>query len=280
MTRGPLLRLDRASLLAATLVAASLNRLFAKMAESVALIGWPEATLSLFGVSAVIWIALAVLIDLGGDGDGPPPNRLDWWLCGSALAVCLLPIGWESALALLGLSIVTIARFGTGTIERRLAIVGLALTGPLLFAPLALAFLAPELLRVDAVLVSLLSSQQGSGNVVEFADPALRAAGQQLVIYSGCSSFHNISLVGVLFAVVTQLLNLRLTKGMWLLAVAMAAATVAINCARITAIALMPQHYETLHEGWGGQLIGLVSLLAAGAIIVIGGLRSARRQHA
>ena len=280
MTRGPLLPLDRASLLAATLVAVSVNRLFAKMAESVAVIGWPEAALSLFGVSAVIWIALAVLIDLGGDGDGPPPNRLDWWLCGSALATCLLPIGWESALALLGLSMVTIARFGTGTIERRLAIVGLALTGPLLFAPLALAYLAPELLQVDAVLVSLLSGQQASGNVVEFADPALRAAGQQMVIYSGCSSFHNISLVGVLFAVVTQLLHLRLTKGMWLLALAMAAATVAINCARITAIALMPQHYEVLHEGWGGQLIGLVSLLAAGAIIFIGGLRRARRQHA
>lgn len=280
MTRGPLLRLDRASLLAATLVAASLNRMFVKMADSVAVLGWPEAALSLFGISAVIWIALAALIDLGGNGDGPPPNRLDWWLCGGALAACLLPTGWEAALALLGLSLVTIARFGTGTIERRLAIVGLALTGPLLFAALALAYLAPELLHLDAALVSLLSGQPASGNVVEFADPALRAAGRQMVIYSGCSSFHNLSLVGVLFAVVTQLLNLRLTKGMWLLAAAMAAATVAINCARITAIALMPQHYGALHGGWGGQLIGLASLLAAGAIIFIGGLRSARRQHA
>jgi len=159
-------RLDRANLLAATLIAASLNRLFVKMSDSVALGGWASAFASLLGVSAVIWIALLALIDLGGDGTGPKPAQIDWWLCGAALACCFLPTGWEAAIALLGLSLVSIARFGAESRERRLAIIGLALTGPLLFGPVALAYLGTEMLRFDAALVSLISGHPSSGNVV------------------------------------------------------------------------------------------------------------------
>lgn len=275
MARNPLLRLDRASLLAATLVAASLNRLFVKMSDSVALGGWAHAAASLLGVSAVIWIALVALIDLGGDGSGTKPARADWWLCGAVLACCLLPTGWEAVFALLALSAVSIVRFAPGSRERRLAVIGLALTGPLLFGPLALAYFGPEMLRLDAVFVSLLSGHPSTGNVVEFTDPAMRAAGKQMVIYAACSSFHNMSLVGVLFAVVTQTVNVRLTRSMWLLAMTMVAAIIAINAGRLTAIALFPQHYEFLHTGLGGQLVGFTGLVIAGAIILFGALRSA-----
>lgn len=272
------MRIDRASLLAATLVAASLNRLFVKMAESVSLYGWVGALGSLLGVSAVIWIALVVLIDLGGDGSGPGPAKLDWWLCGGALVTCLLPSGWEAAVALLLLSLASIWRFGQGTRERRLAIIGLALTGPLLFGALALSYLGPQILRVDALLVSLLSGQHASGNVVEFADPTVHP-GQQMVILAGCSSFHNLSLAGVLFAVVTQLLNLKLTPRLWLVAAAMGLVTILINGARITAIALMPEHYEVLHVGWAGQLIAIASLVLTGALLLVAALRAQKVQH-
>ena len=278
--RNSLLRLDRASLLAATLVAACLNRLFVHMADSVALGGWAHALASLLGVSAVIWIALLALIDIGGDGTGTKPAPTDWWLCGAVLACCLLPSGWEAGLALLGLATVSIVRFGPGTRERRAAVIGLALTGPLLFGPFALAYFGSEMLRLDAAFVSLVSGHPSAGNIVEFTDPAMRAAGKQMVIYAGCSSFHNMSLVGVLFAVVTQTLNVRLTRSMWLFAVAMAAAVAAINVGRLTAIAVHPEHYEFLHTGLGGQLIGLAGLMIAGAIILVGALRSDEHRHA
>jgi hypothetical protein len=274
-----LLRLDRASLLAATLVAASLNRLFVKMSDSVGLGGWGHALASLLGISAVIWIALVALIDLGGDGNGTKPERVDWWLCGVALVCCLLPTGWEACLALLALSLVSVARFAAGSRERRVAVIGVALTGPLLFGPFALAYFGSEMLRFDAIFVSLLSGHPSTGNVVEFADPAMRAAGKQMVIYAGCSSFHNMSLVGVLFAVVTQTVNVRLTWRMWLLAAGMVAATIAINAGRLTAIALLPQHYDFLHTGLGGQLIGFAGLVIAGAIILVGALHSLKVQH-
>ena len=278
MTLSALVRIDRASLLAATLVAAALNRLFVKMAESVVLNGWAGAFGALLGVSAVIWIALVVLVDIGGDGRGPPPQKLDWWLCGATFAACLLPTGWEAALALLALSLASIVRFRAGSRERRLGIVGLALTGPLLFGALALSYLGPQMLRVDAVMVSLLSGLPGNGNVVEFADAA-SSAGKQMVILAGCSSFHNMSLVAVLFAVVTQLLNVRMTPALWGIAAAMALVTFLINCARITAIAMMPQHYEVLHVGWAAQAIAFTSLLITGALVVFGALRTARAQH-
>lgn len=280
MARNPLLRLDRASLLAATLVAASLNRLFVKMAESVALGGWAFALASLLGVSAVIWIALVALVDLGGDGAGEKPARTDYWLCGAALACCLLPTGWEAGLALLGLSAISIIRFGPASRERRIAVIGLALTGPLLFGPLALAYFGSEMLRFDAAFVTLLSGHPSTGNVVEFTDPAMRAAGKQMVIFAGCSSFHNMSLVGVLFAVVTQILNVRLTRSLWLLGVAMIAAIIAVNAGRLTAIALFPQHYDFLHNGLGGQLIGFAGLALTGAIILAGALRRVELRHA
>lgn len=279
MARNPLLRLDRASLLAATLVAASLNRLFVKMSDSVALGGWVHALASLLGISAVIWIALVALIDLGGDGTDTKPARADWWLCGAALACCLLPTGWEAGLALLGLSAVSIVRFAPGSRERRVAVIGLALTGPLLFGPFALAYFGPEMLRLDAAFVSLISGHPSTGNVVEFTDPVMRAAGKQMVIYAGCSSFHNMSLVGVMFAVVTQTTNVRLTSSMWLLAIAMVAAVFAINAGRLTAIALFPQHYDFLHTGLGGQLVGFAGLVIASAIILFGALRGMEPRH-
>ncbi len=273
------MRLDRASLLAATLVAASLNVLFVKMSESIALGGWAHAVASHFRVSAVIWVALVALIDLGGDGEGPKPHQTDWWLCGTALACCLLPTGWEAGLALLGLSTLSIGRFSLGSRERRLGVIGLALTGPLLFGPLALAYFGTEMLRFDAAFVSLLSGHPSSGNVVEFTDPAMREAGKQMVIYADCSSFHNVSLVGVLFAVVTQTIKVPLTRSMWFLAAAMVAAIVVINAGRLTAIAIFPQHYDFLHTGIGGQLIGYAGLLVAGAIILLGARRQMEGQR-
>ena len=275
-----LLRFDRASLLAATLVAASLNRLFVKMADSVALAGWGNAFASLLGVSAVIWIALVALVDLAGDGLGPKPNRMDWSLCGLALICCLLPTGWEAGFALLGLAVITVARFPPYGRERRLGVIGASLTGPLLFGPIALAYFGTEMLRMDAAFVSLLTGHASTGNVVEFTDPLFRAAGKKMVIYSGCSSFHNMTLVGVLFAVATQTLNVRPTRSLLILGLLTVAAMIAINAVRLTAIALMPQHYEFLHTGFGGQLFGFAGLMLAGTVIVLGTLRQARAQNA
>ena len=100
VARNPLPRLDRASLLAATLVAASLNRLFVKMSDSVAL--------ERLGARVRV-PARRQRRDLdraGGAGrprrrrHGTKPARTDWWLCGAALACCLLPTGWEAGLGL------------------------------------------------------------------------------------------------------------------------------------------------------------------------------------
>ena len=280
MARNSLLRLDRASLLAAALVAASLNRLLFRMAESVAIGGWPHAIGSFFGISAVIWVALIALIDQGGDGTGAKPTRTDWWLFGAALACCFMPSGWEAGLALLALSSIYIIRFGPGTRERRIAVIGLSLTGPLLFGPLALSYLGAEVLRLDAAFVTLLSGHPSTGNVVEFGASELRSQGKQMIIYAGCSSLHNISLVGVLFALVTQTLDIRLTPSIWLLAVGMAGAVMAINVIRLTAIAVYPEHFDYLHTGLGGHLFALAGLVLAGTIILAGAIRSIELRHA
>jgi exosortase/archaeosortase family protein len=160
------------------------------------------------------------------------------------------------------------------------AIIGLALTGPLIFGPLALNYLGSEMLRLDAAFVTLVSGHPSTGNVVEFAASTMRAEGKQMVIYPGCSSLANMSLVGVLFAVVTQTLNVQLTRPMWLLAFAMILGVMAINAMRLSAMAIYPDHFEFLHTGTGAQIFALGSLVLAGAIILTGALRNLEPRHA
>ena len=86
MARNILPRLDRASLLAATLVAASVNRLFVTMAGRIDLDGWASAAASLFGVSAVVWIALVGSCVASG-------------ICGALVPLTLKKYGFDPATA-------------------------------------------------------------------------------------------------------------------------------------------------------------------------------------
>ena len=63
------------------------------------------------------------------------------------------------------------------------------------------------------------------------------------------------------------------------LALAMAAAIIALNAGRLTAIALFPEHYDFLHTGLGAQLIGFAGLGITGTIILFGVQRSREYRH-
>jgi hypothetical protein len=81
------------------------------------------------------------------------------------------------------------------------------------------------------------------------------------------------SLAAVFWATVNQWFGARFhwTSLLWMLAAL--GATVAVNAARLSAIAHFPSHFEALHTGWGAQVAAWTTL----ALVVVICLYGARR---
>ncbi len=233
-----------------------------RMLAAVEARGLGNATADLFGVSAIVWFALYALIALGLKGDRlEAPARVDWLVCGALFATCLLP---SAAPALAGFLLVAIwllfaARTGE---ERSLAIVALALTGPLLWGPLILRLMGTELLDFDASIAALLSGNTASGNVVVVPGDT-----PDLLIMPGCSAFKNLAPVFVLAATLSQLLGTAIDRNLAAACALSVVAVVLINSLRLAMIALNPANYEYLHVGGGATLFSYATMLAVVAII-------------
>lgn len=258
--------IGRAQLFAAIFVCAALNGLYVQIAGSIASEGWQRALLTLFSVSAIIWIALFAIIQLSGDGRAEPLRRHDSWILACGIVACFLPTGWEPRLYLLVASIYLWRTSPPGSAAHRVAVIAASLSAPLIWGRLAVHFLAPELLAMDAALVGALSGHEVYGNTVAFAPSALASAGKRMVILPACSSFTNLSLSAVMLAVISQVMNFDVRWKLLLVALAMAAAAILVNVVRLTAIAQFPEHFDYLHHGGGAVLFGYAALVAMGVV--------------
>ena len=267
--RRGLVATGRAPLFAALFVLAAINGVYFTLVESVRTLGWGGAFVNFFSVSAIVWIALVAIWQLARDAPSSALTRRDIVVFTTGLALCFLPSGWEARLALLLTSIYLWWASNPRTPERRIAIIAASLTVPLVWGRLALHFLAPELLGFDAMMAGLIIGHEVQGNTVAFAPGALADAGKRMVIFTGCSSFTNLSLTAVVTALVTQMFDL---PGRWRLlvfVVALAASTLVINLVRLAAIASFPDHFDWLHVGTGATLFGYAGLIAMGGIAVV-----------
>ncbi|MFM6932616.1 MAG: hypothetical protein ACKOUT_10285 [Novosphingobium sp.] len=252
----------RAELYAAALFIAALNALALRMQTALDDRGWGNALADLFGVSAIVWFALYALISLGLKAEAiQVPARKDWFICGTLIASCLLP---SSAPALAGFLIVATWLLITSRMgeERSLAIVALALTGPLLWGPLILRLMGTELLIFDANIAALLSGNTALGNLV-----VVPGDKPDLLIMPGCSAFKNLAPVFVLAATLSQLLGTALDRKLAVACVLGVVAVVLINSVRLAMIAWYPAHYEYLHVGGGATLFSYATMLVVVAII-------------
>lgn len=270
----------RAQLFAAIFVLAVLNGIYFTAAESVRTLGWAGAFLNFFSISAIIWIALVAIWQMASDEPSPPPSRRDLAVLAGAAALCLLPSGWEARIALLLASAYLCWASGPRTPERRIAIVALSVTAPLIWGRLALQYLSPELLTFDAVMAGLLTGHEVHGNTVTFAPGALADAGKRMVVLAGCSSFANISLSVVVTALVSQILDVPIRARIVLLALLLAASALVINLLRLATIASFPDRYQWLHVGTGATLFGYAGLIAMGAIALTAVRSGWLRAHA
>lgn len=265
---SPAAHASRTRLFAVVGCVAAVNGFAGRIASSVHEQPLISALLDLGGVSAIVWFAIAALFALATEAPADRAARIsraDAMVAGLTLALAFLPLNFAGALGLLLCGgYLALASPGGGT-DRRIALIMLALTGPLIWGRFLLALVGPLLLQMDAGLAALLAGVPAEGNVV-----SLRGESGVLYVALGCSSVHNMSLAVLLFVAVTQLLRLDYTLPLLLTGVAAALAMAVVNVLRLATMARFPDYFDLIHTGWGGSAFGAASFVAAGAVIAWG----------
>lgn len=256
----------RAGLFAIVGSVAAVNGFAGKIATEVSAAPLLSAILNLGGVSAIVWFALGTLFIIAHE----ERTKVEWRRHDTVATILVLllsfiPLNFAGAIALLGCGAYLAATSSVGSVERRMALVMIALTGPLIWGRFLLALFGPMLLALDARMAAHLAGVYVEGNVVALSDGS-----GSLYVALGCSSVHNMSLAILLFVALVQMMALRCTPALILTAAGAALAMAVVNVMRLAAMARFPQYFDLIHTGWGGTAFGVVSFVAAGAIIVRG----------
>jgi exosortase/archaeosortase family protein len=248
---------------------AALNSFAGPAIRSVAEQGWAGALAGLFGISAILWAALAAGLKILADDPSREPLRpLDFPVAVLVAAAAAVPVATASMFGLTFLSLYAVATGGAGSPPRRAGIVFLAMTGALIWGRVLLATFSRPLLDLDALFVSAALGVEHRGNLLWSGDSLTR-----LVVAPGCSSMQGMSLALVFWATVNQLFEVPFGRRAAIACLLALAATVAINVLRIGAMLRFPEHLAAIHTGWGFHLSMWVTLAAVVAICLWGGRR-------
>jgi exosortase/archaeosortase family protein len=231
--------------------------------------GLTYAIFELFGISAIVWLALAAALALLlPNSDERTPSRLDLAVAAATVAVALLPVATASAVMLTGLSLYIVLTSPAGSPGRKAGLIGLAITATLIWGRLALALFSRPLLDADTWLVALLTGADQAGNTLAFLDGS-----GGLAVAPGCSSWQGMSLALLFWVTVNQWFGVKpgLRSLGWLGAAL--AATIGINVLRIAAMVRFPDHIAAIHHGYGWHLSMWATLIAVAALCIYGARR-------
>jgi hypothetical protein len=131
------------------------------------------------------------------------------------------------------------------------------------------------ILRADAALVgtALVATQPG----IEWHETVIGwPGGHSVLIFSPCSSFHNISLGLLCWVSVTKLFRTSWARGDLAIALAVCATVILLNATRLYLMALSSQHYVYWHGGTGEHLFAWASTMMVLLISLWGAVRLGR----
>jgi hypothetical protein len=196
----------------------------------------------MFGVSAILWLSIAVIFVLvlsptEMEASYGRASVADLSLAGSAAALSLLPAPSLSAAALVPLGAWAMFTAHKDITLRRVGLILLALTLTLFWGPLILRTL-PEVLEADAHLAAWVLGSEANGNAYTSANGS-----QIFVVLSGCSSVKNVSLATILAISLSQYFRIHLD---WRIAGAVLVAsigTIAVNVGRLAIMAARPEEF-------------------------------------
>ncbi len=265
----PALPIDRPRLFLWLFLIAALNGLAGFALSAIAVAGWAGAALDLFGISAILWMALAAGLQLlRAAPRGEPATRRDFLVAALGLLAVALPSATISSGALTLFALHAFITAAAGSPLRRAAIVFLAVSGATLWGRLVLAAFSHPLLDLDAFLVSRIAGVAQEGNLIAFADGS-----GTMAVAPGCSSLQGISLALVFWATVNQWFEVRFSRRSLAWLGAAVAATVAVNVLRIAALAHFPAHFDSIHGGLGWHAAAWTTMILVAVLCVYGARR-------
>jgi len=153
----------------------------------------------------------------------------------------------------------------------RLGMMFLALSGTLLWGKMLIRLVPMTILRIDAKLAGTIAGVAVNGNLM-----SNHGAAGGVVIYPGCSSVHNMSLAVILWAALLCNFAIRPNRKLVAFGALAVFSMGLINVIRLSSLVYFPGYFDFLHEGFGGFLFGLASLIVSGTIISYGIIHSAR----
>jgi exosortase/archaeosortase family protein len=134
---------------------------------------------------------------------------------------------------------------------------------------------ALPLLRAETALVGTLVQAARAGTV--WRDNVITGpSGFGIIVYSGCSSFHNLSLAMLCWLTVSRLRNQSWRRRDLLTGCVIGAAMIACNVMRLCLMAWSPDLYEYWHDGLGAQIFA-VGACAMVLVLSLYGSRAAAR---
>jgi hypothetical protein len=258
----------RERLFAGLFLLSTLNAFTGHAVRSIEQRGVTGAAFELFGLSAILWVALAAGIAIPRESADSPLHDRDRPIAVLVALAALVPTAPASSVALTLLAGWGIATSPSRSTLRRASIIFLAMTGALLWGRLLLAVFSRPLLDIDAFFSALLLDAHHQGNMLWKDGTPLK-----LVVAPGCSSMQGISLALVFWATINQYFDVRFGWRAAGYALAAIAATIGINVLRIGAMLRWPDLLDAIHHGWGWHVAMWATLLSVVAICVHGARR-------
>ena len=156
------------------------------------------------------------------------------------------------------------ARSYRGAKRRSAATVLAAISANMVIGPLFFSYFAFDILRADAALVGSVLDKAQSGFI--WHDNVIETTGHSIEIFTGCSSFHNVSLAALCWVTMVML-----NRGRWLwkdllFGLASCLSMIILNATRLYLMAQSVDYYYFWHDGSGAQIFVVVS--TAGILLI------------
>jgi hypothetical protein len=222
------------------------NGIAARAIATVHDIGWLNAIIGMFDVSAIALAACASGLWLTMHARAQSVTPADLVIGVIALALIALPIGALSWIAVSGLALYILLFTERDLPMQRGALILLATTVPMFWSRLLFQLFANFILEIDASLVGQLLGVERTGNMVRFVNDS-----GYLVILPPCSSLANMSLAFLCWITVSELAGHRraLSDLMWCLLAC--GSVLVINVGRLSLMGISLRHYEAIHSQLG-----------------------------
>lgn len=264
----------RAGLFACAGVLAALNAQAGQLLNDLTFQNSLVGIANLAGISGVIWFAMYSALCIGLAQNDETPRSADWLILAVTVGLSILPFATAAKAALEVCALYLLGTARRGDNAKRVGVILLGLTGPLVWGRIILESFAQPVLSLDAHIVAAVIGSRVHDNVVQFAHSQ-----KQFLIGMPCSSVHNISLALVLWTTAAALFRVRFDARYTGWGVAMAVFMFGLNVARLSLIGRFPSSFVFLHDGAGADIFSWLALLGAGFIAFVAVAGAVARQR-